>query len=91
MNDLVTLLIIFGVLVGFTWFVWRKAKKAGSFTKWLWMSGFGAVSAFLIYMVFVFFIHIENAILKQLTMFITLAVVTPPAGWIGGMIYDKRK
>lgn len=91
MGDLGILLLIFGVLVLFAWFVRRKANKAGGFTRWLWMAFFGAVSAFLVYVIFMFFVHMESWVVKQLTMFIVFALVTPTAGMLGGMLYDKRK
>lgn len=91
MGDFGILLLIFGVLVLVTWFVRRKANKAGGFLRWLWMAVFGAVSAFLVYVIFMFFVHMESWVLKQLTMFIVIALVTPTAGYIGGMVYDKRR
>lgn len=90
MSDIGTLLIIFLITVGFAWFVQRKAKKGGGFGRWLWMAVFGAISAFFVFIIFTTIVHIENIILKQLTMFLVLAIVTPTAGILGGMLYDKR-
>lgn len=91
MNDVVTSLLIFLIVVGVAFFVRHKAGTAGGFGKWLWMAVFGAACAFFVYLIFTFFVHYENPVLKLFMMFVVLAIVTPVAGWIGGAIYDKRK
>ena len=90
MNDVVTSLVIFGILVAVAWFVHYKAGKAGGFGRWLWMAFFGASSAFLVYVGFNYLVHYQNPVLKMFMLFIILAIVCPIAGFLGGFIYDKR-
>lgn len=90
MNDVVTSLLIFIFVVALAFFVRQKAKVGGGFGRWLWMAVFGGASAFLIYMAFTFLVHFRNPVFKTFMMFIVLAIVCPIAGWVGGMIYDKR-
>ncbi len=91
MGDLLKLFVVFLVLVVMAYFVRRKSKAAGSFGKWLWMAMFGAISAFLVYAIFITLIHMDSWIIKQLTMFLALAIVTPTAGHLGGLLYDRKR
>lgn len=89
-NVYVTLLLILGVLVLMAWFVQKKAKQSGGFGRWLWQIVFIAVSIFLVYMVFLLFVPIENWVVKLLFQFIAMGIATPTAARIGGMLYDRK-
>lgn len=91
MNDLKMLLILFVVLVILAWFVHKKAQKAGSFTKWLWMGFFGSATAVLIWGIFTIFVHMESWVWKQVLMIFSIWIFTPAGAMIGGWIYEKQR
>ena len=90
MNDAWTAFIIIMVLILILFFVRVKAKKAGGFDQYLFQTIFSAVGMLLVYLLFHFFIHIENALLKFALVAVSMAIAASIFDTLGGMIYKGR-
>jgi len=85
MSDVVTLLVLFAVLVTLAFAVLRGSK----FKRKLFIAIFTAVGVFLVWLLFIVFVHFESMLMYYLAMYLTMSIFGLILPVTGGKIFRK--
>lgn len=89
-DDAITTLVIFVVIIALALFAWIKGKRGKGFGEWLWVTIFAGFGIFIAWLIFTFFIHFDDPILKLLVMSIAMSILAGIFGIIGKTVYGRK-
>lgn len=82
-----TAVVIIVVMILILFFVRVKAKKSGGFDRYLFQTLFSGLGMLVVFIIFYFFIHIEDPIKKFAVMSISMAIGAAIFDTLAGMVY----